>query len=61
LNGRINGWSLGGQLGETADIIFHLVATAISVWAFIELGCLRGTRGMNAYGPDPLDVRRQRA
>jgi uncharacterized membrane protein YhaH (DUF805 family) len=61
LNGRINGWSLGGQLGETADIIFHLVATAISIWAFIELGCLRGTQGMNAYGPDPLGVRPQRA
>jgi uncharacterized membrane protein YhaH (DUF805 family) len=57
LNGRINDWSLGGQLGETADGIFHLVATAISIWAFIELGCLRGTRGTNAYGPDPLGVR----
>jgi uncharacterized membrane protein YhaH (DUF805 family) len=42
LNGRINGWSLGGQLGQTADAIFHLVASAISIWAFIELGCLRG-------------------
>jgi uncharacterized membrane protein YhaH (DUF805 family) len=57
LNGRINGWSLGGQLGETADDIFRLVASAISIWAFIELGFLRGTRGTNAYGPDPLDVR----
>jgi len=27
---------------------------AISVWAFIELGCLRGTVGPNQYGPDPL-------
>jgi uncharacterized membrane protein YhaH (DUF805 family) len=43
LNGRINGWWLGGQLGQTADAIFHLVASAISIWAFIELGCLRGT------------------
>lgn len=32
LNGRINGWSLGGQLGETTDAIFHLVATAILIW-----------------------------
>jgi uncharacterized membrane protein YhaH (DUF805 family) len=61
LNGRINGWSLGSQLGETADAIFHLVATAISIWAFIELGCLRGTRGTNAYGPDPLAVRPKHA
>lgn len=61
LTGRVNGWSLGSQLGETADAIFHLVASAISIWAFIELGCLRGTRGTNAYGPDPLAVRPKRA
>lgn len=30
------------------------VALAISIWAFIELGCLRGTVGPNQYGPDPL-------
>jgi uncharacterized membrane protein YhaH (DUF805 family) len=51
LNGRINGWSLGGQLGQTADAIFHLVASAISIWAFIELGCLRGTHGTNTMDP----------
>ena len=27
---------------------------AISIWAFVELGCLRGTIGDNRYGPDPL-------
>lgn len=57
LNFRINGSSLGGQLGETADTIFQFVASAILIWAFIEPGFLRGTRGTNAYGPDPLDVR----
>ncbi len=25
-----------------------------SIWNFIETGCLRGTIGPNAYGPDPL-------
>ena len=29
-------------------------AAAISIWAFIEFGCLRGTVGPNRYGPDPL-------
>ena len=24
------------------------------VWAFVELGCLRGTIGANRFGPDPL-------
>ena len=26
----------------------------ITIWAFIELGCLRGTIGANQYGSDPL-------
>ena len=30
-------------------------AVAISVWAFVEFGCLRGTVGPNQYGPDPLE------
>jgi uncharacterized membrane protein YhaH (DUF805 family) len=25
-----------------------------ALWSFIECGCLRGTQGDNAYGPDPL-------
>jgi uncharacterized membrane protein YhaH (DUF805 family) len=29
-------------------------AFAVVLWAFIELGCLRGTVGPNRYGPDPL-------
>jgi uncharacterized membrane protein YhaH (DUF805 family) len=42
-----------GPLGiswGTAD----LIATVLSLWAFVELFLLRGTRGSNAYGPDPL-------
>jgi uncharacterized membrane protein YhaH (DUF805 family) len=34
--------------------ILGLAAFAIGVWAFVELGCLRGTIGPNQYGPDPL-------
>jgi uncharacterized membrane protein YhaH (DUF805 family) len=34
--------------------IFTLVFAVISIWAFVELGCLRGTVGTNQYGPDPL-------
>ena len=30
------------------------VAFALCVWGFIELLCLRGTRGPNRFGPDPL-------
>lgn len=49
---------LGGWQTATPDLgggfIFSLAATAIAIWAFVELGCLRGTPGPNRYGPDPL-------
>jgi uncharacterized membrane protein YhaH (DUF805 family) len=35
-------------------IVFALASFAISIWALVELGCLRGTVGPNRYGPDPL-------
>jgi len=36
-------------------LIFELVGVGFFVWAFVELACLRGTIGPNAYGPDPLE------
>lgn len=43
----------GGWL-ESNVIVFELAASALVLWAIIELGCLRGTAGPNSYGPDPL-------
>lgn len=37
-------------------IIFSLAGSAISIWALVVLGFLRGTAGANQYGPDPLGV-----
>jgi len=37
-------------------ILLWLISTAISIWAFVELGCLRGTVGPNRFGPDPLQA-----
>jgi len=34
--------------------VLGLAAFAIGAWAFVEMGCLRGTMGPNQYGPDPL-------
>jgi uncharacterized membrane protein YhaH (DUF805 family) len=49
---------LGGWQTATPDLggglILSLAAAAIAIWAFVELGCLRGTPGPNQYGPDPL-------
>jgi uncharacterized membrane protein YhaH (DUF805 family) len=51
-------WVIGiaGESSGAGGIAFVFFAAgfAISVWAFIELGCLRGTVGPNPYGPDPL-------
>jgi uncharacterized membrane protein YhaH (DUF805 family) len=43
-----------GDAAEGAGFIFYLISFGISLWAFIELGCLRGTVGPNRFGPDPL-------
>ena len=31
-----------------------LIGFVLSIWAFIEIFCLRGTRDPNRFGPDPL-------
>ncbi len=46
-----------GEFVEDSSIIatvLTLLAVALMVWAFVELGCLRGTVGANPYGPDPV-------
>lgn len=32
----------------------HLIGAVLGIWGFIELFCLSGMPGSNAYGPDPL-------
>jgi len=46
--------STAGNHAGDMGIILHLASFAITVWAFVELGCLRGTVGPNRFGPDPL-------
>jgi uncharacterized membrane protein YhaH (DUF805 family) len=46
--GRLTGTALA------ALIITWVIAMAIGIWGFVEIGCLRGTVGYNRYGPDPL-------
>jgi uncharacterized membrane protein YhaH (DUF805 family) len=50
------GISLAASADNSGGIggVFALAGLAITVWAFVELGCLRGTAGPNGYGPDPL-------
>jgi uncharacterized membrane protein YhaH (DUF805 family) len=39
--------------GRHGGISLTLGGAAISIWALVELGFLRGTDGDNGYGPDP--------
>jgi uncharacterized membrane protein YhaH (DUF805 family) len=46
-----------GTMSTGSDFVataLWLAAFVIGIWAFVELGCLRGTIGQNKYGPDPL-------
>jgi len=45
---------MGEWLGDSypADFLM-LVAIALCLWGFVEILCLRGTRGPNRFGPDP--------
>ena len=50
-------------LGQTADgptTLYLAIAIPwfiLALYLFVELACLRGTRGANQYGPDPLEGR----
>jgi uncharacterized membrane protein YhaH (DUF805 family) len=53
------GPGVASGLGHYSDsgalmLVLSLVSIGISIWAFVVLACLRGTRGPNRYGPDPL-------
>jgi uncharacterized membrane protein YhaH (DUF805 family) len=39
---------------NSLGMIIGLIGLVIGIWALIELGILRGTKGPNQYGPDPL-------
>jgi uncharacterized membrane protein YhaH (DUF805 family) len=42
-----------------SNLTLNLVTQAIGMWGFVELGCLKGADGPNAYGPDPLGPQTQ--
>jgi uncharacterized membrane protein YhaH (DUF805 family) len=43
-----------GPYAGGPEIVFTVASLAISLWALVELGFLRGTAGPNRYGRDPL-------
>ena len=51
--GLLGGWQTTAP-NMDGSFMLSLAAGAIAIWAFVELGCLRGTPGPNRFGPDPL-------
>jgi uncharacterized membrane protein YhaH (DUF805 family) len=51
-------WFAGG-IGAVLHFMLTLAAFALTMWGFVEIGCLRGTAGTNTYGPDPLIEQRR--
>ena len=45
---------LHGVAAFVLHYILALAACALTVWGFVEIGCLRGTEGPNRYGANPL-------
>jgi uncharacterized membrane protein YhaH (DUF805 family) len=43
-----------GTDADLAQMILGLGALVLSIWGLVELGFLRGTRGPNRFGRDPL-------
>ena len=49
---------IGAAVGQAASAVTGLIGLGISIWAFVELGCLAGTQGDNRFGADPLGGQR---
>jgi uncharacterized membrane protein YhaH (DUF805 family) len=45
---------IAGEAETEGLQLISLASVALSIWGFVELGCLRGTAGPNKYGSDPL-------
>jgi hypothetical protein len=43
-----------GATGTALQPILALAAFALSIWGFVEIGCLPGTAGPNRYGLNPV-------
>ena len=46
----------GWALGVVAGILWAIVLV-VTIWFFVEFGCMRGTIGANQYGADPVPAR----
>src|SRR5512141_428881 len=56
--GVLGEFAEAAQFGGAAGIVLHdvlaLAASAMAIWGFVEIGCLRGSAVPNTHGSDPL-------
>ena len=50
-----------GAAGTELHYVLALAGFALSIWGFVEIGCLRGKPGLNRYGSNPLSVHAARS
>jgi uncharacterized membrane protein YhaH (DUF805 family) len=46
--------SFAGGAGVALQYLLTLAGFGLSVWGFVEIGCLPGNAGSNSYGPNPI-------
>jgi uncharacterized membrane protein YhaH (DUF805 family) len=46
--------SSAGGAGMALQYVLTLAGFALSIWGFVEIGCLPGNAGPNSYGPNPI-------
>jgi len=52
--GQMHDDSAAMPMTNPVIMAMRLISLVLTLWAFVELYCLRGTMGDNQYGPDPL-------
>jgi len=43
-----------GSAGVALQYVLTLAGFALSIWGFVEIGCLPGNAESNSYGPNPI-------
>ena len=43
----------GSKVLSPTGAVLVLIGFGLTIWGFVEIGCLRGTAGTNEYGEDP--------
>ncbi len=46
--------SFAGAADVALQYVLTLAGFALSIWGFVEIGCLPGNAGSNRYGPNPI-------